>query len=210
MFDLNNFSDIVGDLTLHGGTISSGSGVLTTTGNLTTLASANEALITGNLVFSGGLRTITVADGGAFYDLNLLANVSDSGGGLLFTNFPAGGSWARLTGSNIFGSGEYYMGMFSGMVRFACMIFFALALLNAPVYTPAEIQAHKAYAMRWFGGGLYGGDYIPDMHTVQESVFKKSFLGPYIKDYLGTLLINTAPPESKKPAAKTGVITIRQ
>jgi uncharacterized membrane protein len=116
----------------------------------------------------------------------------------------------RLTGSNIFGSGEYYMGMFSGMVRFACMIFFALALLNAPVYTPAEIQAHKAYAMRWFGGGLYGGDYIPDMHTVQESVFKKSFLGPYIKDYLGTLLINTAPPESKKPAAKTGVITIRQ
>ncbi|MGD0253800.1 MAG: CvpA family protein [Verrucomicrobiota bacterium] len=117
----------------------------------------------------------------------------------------------RLTGSNVFGSGEYYLGMFSGMIRFACMIFFALALLNAPVYTPAEIQAHQAYVKRWYGGGIYSGNYTPDPHTVQESVFKKSFLGPYIKNYLGTLLINTGPPESKKPAAKPqGVITIRQ
>ena len=115
-----------------------------------------------------------------------------------------------LTGSNIFGGGEYYLGMFSGMIRFACMVFFALALLNAPVYTQAEIQAHQAYVKRWFGGGVYGGNYIPDLHTVQENVFKKSFVGPYIKDYLGALLINTAPPESQKPVAKTGVITIRQ
>jgi uncharacterized membrane protein required for colicin V production len=117
----------------------------------------------------------------------------------------------RLTGSNVFGSGEYYLGMFSGMIRFACMLFFALALLNAPVYTQAEIQAHQAYVKRWFGGGLYGGNYIPNLQTVQASVFKKSFLGPYIKDYLGTLLINTVPPESNKPAAKPqGVITIHQ
>ncbi|MGA9453069.1 MAG: CvpA family protein [Verrucomicrobiia bacterium] len=116
----------------------------------------------------------------------------------------------RLTGSNVFGGGEYYLGMFSGMIRFACMVLFALALLNAPVYTQAEILAHQAYAKRWFGGGVYGGNYIPDLHTVQDSVFKKSFAGPYIKGYLGTLLINTAPPEAQKAVAKTGVITIRQ
>ena len=114
----------------------------------------------------------------------------------------------RLTGSNAFGSGEYYLGMFSGMIRFACMAFFLLALLNAPVYTPAEIQAHQAYLQRWYGGGMYGGNYVPDLHTVQESVFKKSFLGPYIKDYLGTLLVNTEPPGSQKPVAKTAVVTI--
>ena len=114
----------------------------------------------------------------------------------------------RLTGSNVFGSGEYYLGMFSGMVRFACMVFFLLALLNAPVYTQAEIQAHQAYVKRWFGGGVYGGNYIPDMQMVQESVFKKSFAGPYIKDYLGTLMINTEPPESLKTVAKTGVIRV--
>ncbi len=117
----------------------------------------------------------------------------------------------RLTGSNIFGSGEYYLGMFSGMIRFACMAFFVLALLNAPVYTQAEIQAHQAYVKRWFGGGLYGGNYIPDFQMVQESIFKNSFSGPYIKDYLGTLLVNTEPSESPKPVAKqAGVVTIRK
>jgi len=117
----------------------------------------------------------------------------------------------RLTGSNFFGNGEYYLGMLSGMVRFACILFFALALLNAPVYTQAEIQKQQAYVKRWYGGGEYGGDYIPDLQTIQASVFKKSFLGPYITDYLGTLLINTGPAGSQKPAAKpTGVITIHQ
>src|SRR3974377_880694 len=28
----------------------------------------------------------------------------------------------RLTGSNIFGGGEYYLGMISGMVRFTCIL----------------------------------------------------------------------------------------
>jgi uncharacterized membrane protein required for colicin V production len=115
----------------------------------------------------------------------------------------------RLTGSNFFGSSEYYLGMFSGMIRFACMLFFALALLNAPVYTPAEIQAHQAYVKRWFGGGIYGGNYLPDLATVQASVFKKSFVGPYITQYLGTLLINTGPAVSQKPAAKIPVIRIQ-
>jgi len=55
----------------------------------------------------------------------------------------------RLTGSNVFGGAEYYLGMISGMVRTTCMLIFALALLNAPVYTPAEIAAHQAYVKRW-------------------------------------------------------------
>ena len=115
----------------------------------------------------------------------------------------------RLEGSNIFGGAEYYLGMFSGMVRSACMLFFALALLNAPVYTQAEIAAHQAYVKRWYGGGIYNGNYIPDLQVVQESVFKKSFVGPYIKDYLGLILINTEPPESQKPVVKAGIVTIR-
>jgi hypothetical protein len=116
----------------------------------------------------------------------------------------------RLTGSNIFGGSEYYLGMFSGMVRSACMIFVALALLNAPVYTSAEIQARQAYVQRWYGGGIYSGNYVPDLHAVQDSVFRKSFLGPCVKNYLGTLLINTTPAGPTKTAAKQpGVITIR-
>ena len=118
----------------------------------------------------------------------------------------------RMGENNFFGSGEYYLGMTSGMVRFACMVLAALALLNAPYYTDAEIKAHDAYVKRWFGGGVYSGNYFPDLHTVQESVFKKSFTGPYIKDYLGSLLIQTTPTDAKppEPAKKTAVVNIQK
>jgi len=46
---------------------------------------------------------------------------------------------------------------------------------------------------------------------VQEQVFKKSLTGPYLKNYLGTLLIDTAPPtvkqKQKKPGDSYGKIT---
>ena len=90
----------------------------------------------------------------------------------------------KLFGSNIFGSAEYYLGMPSGMVRFACMLLAALALLNAPFYTSAQIQTANDYQARW-----YGAHFFPNLYNVQEQVFKKSFTGPYIRDYLGVLLI---------------------
>ena len=114
----------------------------------------------------------------------------------------------RLTGSNFFGGGEYYLGMLSGMIRYACMLVAALALLNAPFYTAADIQAHNAYVQRWFGGGMYSGNYFPSMDTVQDHVFKKSFIGSGIKKYLGELLIDTTPPtvkeKQKKPVIHLG------
>jgi uncharacterized membrane protein required for colicin V production len=116
----------------------------------------------------------------------------------------------RVAENNLFGSAEYYLGMFSGMIRFACMLLAVLALLNAPFYTAADIKTHDAYVKRWFGGGLYSGDYFPSLQTVQEQVFTKSFTGPYIKDYLGPLLIETAPPPAAKPKPKPAVVNIQK
>ena len=99
----------------------------------------------------------------------------------------------RLEGSNAFGNAEYYLAIPSGMIRYACIVIFALALINSRHYTSADLEQAKAYNERWYGGGIYSGNYIPDLHTVQEAVFKKSFVGPYIKTYLGTLLIETGP-----------------
>jgi len=99
----------------------------------------------------------------------------------------------RAEKGGLFGGSEYYLGMCSGLVRYALMIVFALALLNARSYTAAEIAAKKAYNQRWYGGGIYSGDYMPDLHTAQDSVFKQSFSGPYIKDSLAILLIQTGP-----------------
>ena len=116
----------------------------------------------------------------------------------------------RLAGNNLFGSGEYYLGMLSGMIRFACMLLAGLALLNAPFYTAADITKHDAYVKRWFGGGLYSGDYFPSLYTIQEQVFAKSFTGPYIKDYLGPLLIETAPSPNAKPEQKPAVVNSKK
>jgi Colicin V production protein len=94
----------------------------------------------------------------------------------------------KLFGSNIFGNAEYYLGMPSGLVRFACMLFFALALLNARQYTTAQIEASNNYQDRW-----YGAHFFPDLFNVQNQVFKKSLTGPYIKDYLSVLMIKPTP-----------------
>jgi uncharacterized membrane protein required for colicin V production len=116
----------------------------------------------------------------------------------------------RVAGNNLFGSSEYYLGMLSGMIRFACMLLAVLALLNAPFYTAADAKKHDAYVKRWFGGGLYSGDFFPSLQTIQEQVFTKSFTGPYIKDYLGPLLIETAPPLAAKPEHKPPVVNIQK
>ena len=116
----------------------------------------------------------------------------------------------RLGDKGLFGGGEYYLGMLSGMIRFACMLLAVLALLNAPVYTTQDIKKHEAYVKQWFGGGLYSGNYFPSLYTIQGQIFTKSYTGPYIKDYLGPLLIETAPPPVAAPEKKPAVVIIKK
>jgi hypothetical protein len=108
----------------------------------------------------------------------------------------------RLTGSNFFGSGEYYLGMVSGLIRWASITFVALALLNAPYYTPAEIQKEKDDAHAIYGAGQegFGGGFFLAFHPsqIQEAVFQKAFTGKYIKQYAGVMLINTESPAAEK------------
>lgn len=109
----------------------------------------------------------------------------------------------KLEGSNIFGSSEYYLGIVAGVLRYACITIFALALLHAPYYTKEEIAAKRAYNNRWYGGGLQGykGDFIPTMDEAQATVFMDSLFGPLIDKGLGSLLIDSGPTagNTKKP-----------
>ena len=105
----------------------------------------------------------------------------------------------KIEGANAFGGSEYYLGMLSGMVRYACMVFFALALLNAPYYSSAEIDAKAAYNKEWFGGGIYDGNFIGDVPSLQSGIFKKSITGPLIKNHLSLLLIEKLNGAVKKP-----------
>jgi len=99
----------------------------------------------------------------------------------------------KLIGSDTFGSGEYYLGMPSGMLRFACILLAGLALLNARSYRTEEIKA-----MQKFQNDNYGSQFFPTLQTLQDQVFAKSFIGPQIKQYLGFLLIKPTRPEGKQ------------
>jgi uncharacterized membrane protein required for colicin V production len=114
----------------------------------------------------------------------------------------------KLEGSNVFGSTEYYFGMISGMIRYACMVVFALALLHAPYYSAGDIEAARAFNNRNFGGGLagYSGDFFPTLSETQSSIFRDSLTGPLIQNYLSVLLVNTFGPggSAKPPVVSIG------
>jgi uncharacterized membrane protein required for colicin V production len=116
----------------------------------------------------------------------------------------------RTGENNFFGGSEYYLGMMSGPVRFFCMLLAVLALLHAPYYTQADIKAREAYVKRWYGGGLYSGNYFPDIYTLQQQVFKQSYMGPYLDEYLAPILIETTPPSADKPQQKPPAVKIQK
>ncbi|HEX4645167.1 MAG TPA: CvpA family protein, partial [Verrucomicrobiae bacterium] len=108
------------------------------------------------------------------------------------------GTGGKLIGSSVFGQGEYYLGMISGIVRFLCIMLAVLALLNARLYTSQEIAAYTA-----FQNDVYGSTYFPGLSTLQSGVFKESLMGPLVKQYLGFLLIAETPPEKKGLSRRT-------
>jgi hypothetical protein len=57
---------------------------------------------------------------------------------------------------------------------------------------------------------VYSGDFFPDLHTVQDQVFRKSYTGPYITNYFGTLLIHTGPPAAAPPSQKHAVVNFQK
>ncbi|HXS68874.1 MAG TPA: CvpA family protein [Candidatus Polarisedimenticolia bacterium] len=99
----------------------------------------------------------------------------------------------KLVGSDVFGSGEYYLGMIAGMVRYACILIFACAFLNAPLYTKSQIADDLKYQ-----NDVYGSDFFPKLYSVQEDVFENSFVGAHIHNELGFLLIKSTARETKQ------------
>jgi uncharacterized membrane protein required for colicin V production len=103
------------------------------------------------------------------------------------------GLGGKLLGSDVFGQTEYYLGMGSGFIRFACMLLAGLALLNAKYYSPAEIKRMEKYQ-----NDEYGSTYFPTLASVQTSVFDTSLTGPLIKNHLDFLLIKRTESKGKQ------------
>lgn len=99
----------------------------------------------------------------------------------------------KLLGSDIFGRAEYYLGMGSGLVKFACILLCGLALLNARYFSAKEIKD-----MHDFQNEVYGSNFFPTLQSTQATVFQDSLTGPWIKTHLAVLLIKPTPPEGKE------------
>ena len=50
----------------------------------------------------------------------------------------------KLSSAEIFGNAEYYLGMMAGGFRYLCIILVAMSLLNARLYSEADIQIGRA------------------------------------------------------------------
>jgi uncharacterized membrane protein required for colicin V production len=103
----------------------------------------------------------------------------------------------KLVGSDVFGRSEFYLGMVAGALKFLCILFVALALLNARLYTQAEVKANLKYQ-----NDVYGSNFFPSLYEVQTQVFDKSLTGPWIKKELDWLLIKPTVPEQKQLARR--------
>lgn len=99
----------------------------------------------------------------------------------------------KLLGSDIFGRAEYYLGMGSGLVKFACVLLCGLALLNARYFSAKEIKD-----MHDFQNEVYGSNFFPTLQSAQATVFQDSLTGPWIKTHLAMLLIKPTEPERKE------------
>jgi uncharacterized membrane protein required for colicin V production len=91
---------------------------------------------------------------------------------------------AKLIGSDVFGSAEYYLGMLAGVFRYACIIIVGLSFLHAPLYTPEQIKANIKYQEDNFGTTFFLT--VPEL---QQQVFKRSLAGKFADEYLQVVLI---------------------
>jgi len=110
----------------------------------------------------------------------------------------------KLVESDVFGRGEYYLGMMAGGFRFACILVVLFSLLNARHFTRAELAAKSNYQKVNFGAVFF-----PSLADLQKEVFERSFSGQFSQMYLSTVLIRPTPSESKK-VTRSSIVRARE
>jgi uncharacterized membrane protein required for colicin V production len=96
----------------------------------------------------------------------------------------------KLVEGDTFGRFEFYLGMLAGAVRFFCVTFVVLAMINSKYSTPAERAASAKMQQENFGDIRL----IPSIPTLQQKIFVESASGKFIHKQLGFLLVDPAPP----------------
>ena len=112
---------------------------------------------------------------------------------------------AKLVGSDVFGRGEYYLGMAAGCARYGCILLVAMAFLNARYYSPADRQSSAKYQEDNFGSRMFFT--LPEL---QAAVFDDSFSGRLTHQYLRVVLIKPTAPSDEVLGGSGGSIKHRR
>jgi succinate dehydrogenase hydrophobic anchor subunit len=106
----------------------------------------------------------------------------------------------KLTGSDLFGKWEYYLGMLSGLVRFACMLLAILAVMHARIVSQKELDDINAQ-MKKNLDDIHPPRYV--YGSIEQAIFVKSFTGKTVTDNLSDILIETVTPaDAPKPESQ--------
>lgn len=110
----------------------------------------------------------------------------------------------KLTGSDFFGGAEYYLGMLSGMVRFACMVIFLLAFLNAHIPTTVEVDRVNNRTEDL-------GPAQVNPLKIERQILMSSYTGQFVREHMSKLLIAPVTLASEKPdKAKADTIAAKK
>ncbi len=100
-FDLGGNSDRIASLTMQGGAIDTGTGLLTLGGNVTGLGDSEIATIDGNLSLGGATRTFDISPGAAAPDMEINAAISPGTSGFVTAGIiKNGGGTLEFGGAN--------------------------------------------------------------------------------------------------------------
>ena len=98
----------------------------------------------------------------------------------------------KIASAEIFGGAEYYLGMMAGGFRYLCVILVVMALLNARLYSEADIRASDKYQ-----DDNFGSHFFPTLPDIQQEVFKSSLCGKAVRNFIPVVLIKSTPSSSK-------------
>jgi uncharacterized membrane protein required for colicin V production len=90
----------------------------------------------------------------------------------------------KLVQSDAFGPFEYYLGMIAGVVRFFCILLFALSFLHAKYISDSERAATAKMQADNFGSISF-----PTFGSLQHTIFYESISGQFIRKNLRAQLV---------------------
>jgi uncharacterized membrane protein required for colicin V production len=113
----------------------------------------------------------------------------------------------KLVSQDLFGKGEFYLGMMAGAVHHALILVAVLALLNSVSYSKAQMETARKKAVENLGSDFFGWAHPA---RIQSAAFKESVLGPKVTIYIGHLFISPNRPAQVAASETLGQKTSRQ